>query len=163
MFIPGQYQQNLCPVGDPSCAQCPSRLPSCVGEQNGYKEFPTRLWKSDFVRCFLNRTTEIDKCSSNEYFNPRLKQCMENVLPGKYLLYSNMSHLFSILGGFRLFYLNCIFIFKQVSTFVSCIMTLDSEIPHQLHVIIVNKKFIHRQAKTDVRLDVQKTINCKQL
>lgn len=125
IFFSGQYQQNLCPVGDLSCAPCPSRLPSCVGEQNGYKEFPTRLWKSDFVNCFLNRTTEIDKCPSNEYFNPRLKQCMENVLPGKYLLNSNIYHInrsFSHMGEYRLFYINVIFIYKKVSIFMSCVL-----------------------------------------
>lgn len=107
LYISGQYQQNLCPVGDLSCAACPSRLPSCVGAQNGYKEFPTRLWKSDFVKCFLNRTTEINKCPPNEYFNPRLKQCMEKVLPGEYWSNFNIHHInrsFSHLSVYRFFF-----------------------------------------------------------
>ncbi|KAJ8316011.1 LOW QUALITY PROTEIN: hypothetical protein KUTeg_006025 [Tegillarca granosa] len=76
---PCEYKQNTCDPNNNTCDPCPQRLPSCVGQADGQNEFPTKLWKRDYIQCFLNRTMTIEKCLINEYFNPRLKQCMDHV------------------------------------------------------------------------------------
>ncbi|KAJ8316010.1 hypothetical protein KUTeg_006024 [Tegillarca granosa] len=73
------FTSNACDPNNNTCEPCPQRLPSCVGQADGQIEFPTKLWKRDYIQCFLNRTMTIEKCLINEYFNPRLKQCMDHV------------------------------------------------------------------------------------
>ena len=44
------------------------------------------MWQADYVRCYKNRTMAVTKCSTGEYFNPRLDKCMKVVQPGKQFL-----------------------------------------------------------------------------
>ena len=83
--IAGQYDQNLCNSTDPQCLKCPLRLPSCIGESDGNHAFPTKLWKSDYITCFKNRTVNISRCTDG-YFHPNLNKCTKDVARGTVLL-----------------------------------------------------------------------------
>ena len=81
--LKGQYEQNLCDSVDASCVQCPQRLPSCVGLNDGANYFPGRQWTSNFIICFKNRTITISKCKGNhEYFHPAQRNCITDVAKG---------------------------------------------------------------------------------
>ncbi|CAG2185606.1 unnamed protein product [Mytilus edulis] len=75
---PCEYLQNRCNVSDPSCLPCPKRLPSCVGHPDGDNSFPNKLWMSDYITCYKNRTLNITHCSHG-YFNPRTAKCEDDV------------------------------------------------------------------------------------
>jgi hypothetical protein len=78
----GEYDQNLCDSTIKNCTKCALRLPSCIGSSDGPNPFPTRLWKKDYISCFLNRTMAISKCQEPQYFNPKLSKCMDHVPKG---------------------------------------------------------------------------------
>ncbi|VDI54945.1 Hypothetical predicted protein, partial [Mytilus galloprovincialis] len=73
----GEYEKNLC-TGT-SCQPCPDRLPSCVGLSDGNHAYPAQMWKSGYVTCYKNRTTNIRKCTTG-YFHPRRHVCMVDVV-----------------------------------------------------------------------------------
>ena len=79
--LAGQYDQNLCNQRDPQCLRCPLRLPSCIGESDGNHAFPTKLWKSDYITCYKNRTVNTSKCTDG-YFHPNLHKCTKDVARG---------------------------------------------------------------------------------
>nr|XP_034300554.1 uncharacterized protein LOC117681196 [Crassostrea gigas] len=80
-MAPCEYEQNLCPANNPSCAPCPKRLPSCITLPDNQEAFPGKLWQADYIVCDTNRTMNITTCPQGEYFNPRLKKCMKSVPP----------------------------------------------------------------------------------
>ena len=82
LFV-GQYEQNVCKANSTTCAPCPERLPSCVGEVDGLNAFPGKLWQNDYIQCYLNRTIHITKCQ-NGYFNPNKKRCSSIVQMRKF-------------------------------------------------------------------------------
>ena len=77
----GQYSQNVCQATDVTCEPCTDRLPSCIGLANGNHSFASRLWKSDYIVCYQNRTVKITKCSEG-YFNARTNSCEVVVTQG---------------------------------------------------------------------------------
>lgn len=81
LYYSGDYTQNLCRKGDGTCPPCPKRLPSCVGVPDGDQPFTGRLWKPQFITCFLNRTILLQQCT-NGYFHPIKKQCLIDVPKG---------------------------------------------------------------------------------
>ena len=105
LSLQGEYQQNLCQKGAPSCQPCPVRLPSCIGLQDGPNPHPSQLWNAQFITCYKNRTVQIDKCADGEYFHPRERTCKKDVKTGtciSMLLYCLrcLVHLNDFLGWF---------------------------------------------------------------
>lgn len=78
----GEYSQNICRKDDTACPPCPERLPSCIGVPDGDFPFPGRLWKQEFVTCYMNRTITLQRCT-NGYFHPQMKKCIVQVPKGK--------------------------------------------------------------------------------
>ncbi|XP_071175832.1 uncharacterized protein [Mytilus edulis] len=78
---PCDYIQNLCNPGDSKCDKCPNRLPSCVGQLDGFQPFPNHLWEDKFIQCYKNRTMKVDHCPLNQFFNPRTLKCADKVQP----------------------------------------------------------------------------------
>ena len=82
-LFPGEYVQNLCNPRDSTCAKCPSRLPSCVGQSDGFQPFPNLLWEEKYIQCYKNRTMKVAQCPMKQYFNPRTLKCADKVVPGR--------------------------------------------------------------------------------
>lgn len=88
LYHSGDYTQNLCRKGEGACPPCSERLPSCVGVPDGDQPFTGRLWKPQFITCFLNRTILLQQCT-NGYFHPIKKQCLIDVPKGIVPFYFN--------------------------------------------------------------------------
>ena len=84
----GEYQQNLC-YNDPSCQPCLSRLPSCVGKQDGLQVFTGKLWTDLYVKCQQNRTISVEHCPQNQVFDPHSRQCVNTKTISKLHLYKH--------------------------------------------------------------------------
>ena len=82
MYFSGEYLQNRCSSSDPNCLPCPKRLPSCIGHSDGDNPFPNKLWMSDYITCYKNRTLNVTHCNHG-YFNPRTGKCQDDVPKGK--------------------------------------------------------------------------------
>lgn len=88
LTFPGEYVQNLCNPKDSTCAKCPSRLPSCVGQSDGFQPFPSHLWEEKYIQCYKNRTMKVAQCPMKQYFNPRTLKCADKVVPGRILFWN---------------------------------------------------------------------------
>lgn len=82
----GEYDQNLCEAGNTTCEQCPLRLPSCIGLEDGAQPFPTKLWSSYYIQCYRNRTVAIRQCQTGTIFDPTNQACVSDVPVGMFLL-----------------------------------------------------------------------------
>jgi len=78
----GEYKQNLCKGGDPSCVPCPQRLPSCRGLPDGINGATGQLWTDMYVQCLDNRTMGVQHCRQG-IFDPNNKQCVKDIDPSK--------------------------------------------------------------------------------
>lgn len=87
MFCPctlGEYDQNLCPMGDPSCSPCPDRLPSCVGLADGDEPDMGHQWTDVYVQCYRNRTMRVEHCPTGAVFSPAKRACISKIGAGRY-------------------------------------------------------------------------------
>lgn len=79
----GEYNQNLCQTGDTSCAPCPDRLPSCVGLPDGDEPDMLHQWTDVYVRCYRNRTMDVQHCPTGSVFSPARLACISKIGSGK--------------------------------------------------------------------------------
>ncbi|KAL3884669.1 hypothetical protein ACJMK2_024787, partial [Sinanodonta woodiana] len=70
---PCEYYQNECFKDD--CVPCRFRFVSCIGKPDGLHAFPGEEFTNKYVRCFRNRTIEVDECESGLVFNPTSREC----------------------------------------------------------------------------------------
>ena len=82
MFVPGEYEANLCPLMDPTCEVCPSRLPSCVGLADGSEPAAGHRWTDMYVRCYKNRTMDVKHCPTGAVFSPDKLACVTRITSG---------------------------------------------------------------------------------
>ncbi|XP_052252891.1 uncharacterized protein LOC127859481 isoform X4 [Dreissena polymorpha] len=91
-MAPCEYDQNQCSLSDPSCSPCPDRLPSCVGLPNGEEPAQAHLWTDMYVRCYRNRTLEVEHCPSGAVYNPDKLACVTKITSGDVSLYCQANH-----------------------------------------------------------------------
>ena len=82
--LSGAYNQNLCAPGDQSCAPCPDRLPSCVGLPDGDEPDTHHQWTDVYVRCYRNRTMDVQHCPTGAVFSPAKLACISKIGSGKW-------------------------------------------------------------------------------
>ncbi|XP_062614312.1 uncharacterized protein LOC134276046 [Saccostrea cucullata] len=85
---PCEYRQNLCSSKGMDCVPCSTRLPSCVGQPDGFNSFAGALWTVKYILCFRNRTIEVNSCKSG-VFNPVKRECDSRLRPGERYCQSN--------------------------------------------------------------------------
>ncbi|KAJ8316009.1 hypothetical protein KUTeg_006023 [Tegillarca granosa] len=83
-FHTGEYKQNLCQKGDQNCEPCPSRLPSCMGQQDGSRPYPNHHWTNLYMTCIQNRTMSVNRCPDKAIFNPNRLQCENKIEQSEY-------------------------------------------------------------------------------
>ena len=79
----GQYYQNnkACSPSDLTCVACD--LPSCLSLPDGDHDYPSRLWKPDYITCDHNRTIlPTSKCTQG-YFHPLYENCTDDIADSK--------------------------------------------------------------------------------
>ncbi|WAR05418.1 hypothetical protein MAR_020787 [Mya arenaria] len=79
---PCEYDANMCPLMDPNCEPCPSRLPSCVALPDGDEPAVTHRWTDMYVHCYKNRTMKIEHCPTGSVFNPDKLACVTKITSG---------------------------------------------------------------------------------